>query len=269
MADAPRRFGRPEKPAPARPPQISCRATNPLSIEDNLEGVFLDETQAKATTATRLFRNNELFGATRVVVREFGKTGRGGGRFCLWSTGCSSGEEVYSIAMVALSEFGKWPRPPSLEAYGTDINPHRIAEARAGQYGRPTKDAFGPEYWRLLGTYARMDNNGVQMGEALRGICRFMLFDMRKRPKKHTFHYIVCNHVLQYYDTQGQRLIIGNLLSVLRPGGLLYLEGVTSNGLDGLPLEKYPGVSNLYNVHSDAGSRISSLLSKKRRPESI
>ncbi len=255
MADSVFGNRKPAVPAPARPRgvpvqkdlQISCRATNPLSLDDDLGKVFLDENQAKATTATRLFRNDDLFEATRKFVKEFIASNRTG-KFCMWSTGCSSGEEVYSMAMIALNEFEKQRKTPQLEAFGTDINRERLIEARTGAYIRPGKDALSPEYWRLLNHYADVDASSVQMGELLMKTCGFTLFDMRKRPKKHTFHFIVCNHVLQYYDAPGQRHIIGNLTAVLKPGGTMYLEGLTDHGLDGTSVEKIPGSSNLYCV---------------------
>lgn len=227
--------------------QISCRATNPLSLNDDLAKVFQDPNQAKATTATRLFRNDELFDATRGLVSEFVRSGRSG-KFSMWSSGCSSGEEVYSMAMIALYEFEKAKKQPYLEAFGTDINDDRIMEGRRGRYGRPGNNAFGQNYWGLLKRYAMMDSSEVQMGDTLRTVCRFMKFDMRNKPKKHTFHFIVCNHVLQYYDSPGQRHIIGNLIAVLKPGGKLYLEGVTDQGLSGTGLVKMEGTPYLYEV---------------------
>ncbi|MCC8164793.1 MAG: hypothetical protein LIQ31_01265 [Planctomycetes bacterium] len=265
MADSPFNMGkynRPSSPRPGRenpapPPrklvakapgmQISCRATNPLSLQDDLEKVFLDENQAKATTATRLFRNDELFAATKKVTSEFLGSARGG-LFSMWSTGCSSGEEVYSMAMIALGEFDKFKKPPNMEAFGTDINRNRIMEAREGVYLRPSKDAMASNYWVLLNKYADIAQSEVSMGPVLRKVCKFTLFDMRNKPKKHTFHFIVCNHVLQYYDAPGPRHIIGNLIAVLKPGGYLYLEGVTDHGLDGLPLEKVVGSHNMFKV---------------------
>ncbi len=123
MADF--KFGR--KPVPSAPSglrstpakqgdmQISCRATNPLSLDDDLGKVFLDENQAKATTATRLFRNDDLFDATKTLVAEFLAANKSG-KFSMWSTGCSSGEEVYSMAMIALGEFARaGKRHPLLE----------------------------------------------------------------------------------------------------------------------------------------------------------
>lgn len=238
-------------PTPRRNPdsiKISCRATNPLSIQDDVSKVFLDEQQAKATTATRLFRNDEIFAAiTKIVVPAHLESKRS--KFSMWSTGCSSGEEVYSMAMIALNEFAKAKKNAFMEAFGTDINRNRIAEARQGEYLRPSKDAFSQNYWRLLQTYATVDAQGVQMGPELRNVCKFGLFDMRNRPKKHTFFFIVCNHVLQYYDNEGQRHILANLKSVLNPGGFLYLEGVTEGGLHGSNLKKLDGVPNMYCIH--------------------
>ncbi len=153
------------------------------------------------------------------------------------------------MAMIALGEYTKAGKQhPQLEAFGTDINRNRIMEARAGQYRRPGKDAFNANYWRLLNQYAEVGSSSVQMGDLLRTVCQFMLFDMRNKPKKHTFHFIVCNHVLQYYDAPGQRHIIGNLTAVLKPGGTMYLEGLTEHGLDGTNVKKIAGTSNLYHI---------------------
>ncbi len=273
MADSPFKMGQYDKPLsqrPARPAssgskggdmKISCRATNPLSLHDDLGKVFLDSNQAKATTATRLFRNDELFDATKRIVSEFIQSKRTG-MFGMWSTGCSSGEEVYSMGMIALNEFEKAKRQPLMEAFGTDINPERIAEGRMGRYGKPGRDAFAQNYWVLLNRYADMDSSQVQMGDLLRKVCKFAKFDMRNKPKNHTFHFIVCNHVLQYYDAPGQQHIIGNLKAVLKPGGYLYLEGVTEHGLDGLHLEKLPDRPYLYQVAGGGGKALTRLFRK-------
>ena len=236
-----------QRPRRSSTVMISCRATNPLSITDDVSKVFLDEDQAKATTATRLFRNEEIFKAiTTIIIPAFIASKRT--KLSMWSTGCSSGEEVYSMAMVAQNELDKAKRTTSLEAFGTDINRNRITEARHGLYGRPSKDAFSPIYWQLLQKYAMSDPHSIQMGDRMRTICQFALFDMRNRPKRHTFFFIVCNHVLQYYDNEGQRIILANLKSVLNPGGFLYLEGTTEGGLKESNLKKLNSVANLYSV---------------------
>ncbi len=273
MAESP--FNRPKpqfsRQAPAAAPRkapkpdltISCRATNPLSLQDDLQKVFLDENQAKATTATRLFRNEELFRAlAKVVLPEFFAKNRTA-KFCMWSTGCSSDEEVYSLAMIALNEFEKNRRPVQMEAFGTDINPQRIGEGRLGVYGRPSRDALTQQYWTLLNRYASMDAHEVHMGDVLRTVCKFTLFDMRKCPKKHTFHFIVCNHVLQYYDGAGQKHIISNLKTVLKPGGFLYLEGITEHGLEGSGLKKLPNAQNLFVIADESKAKFSSPLFRK------
>lgn len=256
MADNKPVFGRPKPPMTrggdsekldAGGLRISCRATNPLSLNDDLSKVFLDRNQARATTATRLFRNEDLFAAIRkIVIPAYLKVPRT--KFSMWSSGCSSGEEVYSMAMVALGAFATAKRQVPVEAFGTDINRERIAEAVQGVYLRPGANAFSQAYWRLLERYAEVGERDVYMGETLRTACKFRLFDMRQRPKKHTFFFIVCNHVLQYYDNEGQKHIIENLKSVLNPGGLMYLEGLTDHSLDGSRLSKVEGTQNLFKV---------------------
>ena len=245
-AAIPKAVGGEPLPAADQAPRISCRATNPLSLDDDLDKVFLDEQQARATTATRLFRNDGLFGAiTERVAPEHFRSSRQG-RLDMWSTGCSSGEEVYSMAMTALEEFERRKRRPFMAVFGTDINRSRIVEARAGVYTRPAQNSLSQRYWRLLASYCELDAREVRMGELVRSLCKFTLFDMRNRPKNHTFNFIVCNHVMQYYDAPGQRHIICNLKATLKPGGLIYLEGVTEEGLAGSGLKKVAGHPGLY-----------------------
>ena len=246
-APAPRTDETPRPPA-ARSDVISCRATNPLSIHDDVSKVFIDERQAKATTATRLFRNEELFSALRdkAMPSYFRQSALSRRPFVIWSSGCSSGEEVYSLAMVALGEFAGKGTAPNLDAFGTDINRERLALARAGCYGMPSRQAIGEAYWALLLRHARLEGASVRMGDDLRARCRFGVFDMRQRPKKHTFDFIVCNHVLQYYDPPGQLHILRNLQEVLKPGGHLYLEGITDGARSAMKLQKIEGQPNLF-----------------------
>ena len=251
-AATPKRF-------PAAPPSgapagdtISCRATNPLSLDDDVGRVFLDERQAKATTATRLFRNPELFAALRkrVMPAFFEGAGKRRNTEChIWSAGCSSGEEAYSLAMVAMDDFHRRGLPPRVVCCGTDINPRCLAEAMAGLYGRPGPGAFGPEGWALVSRYMEPEGGGgLRVRPELRSACRFGLFDLRQKPKNHTFDFIVCNHVLQYYDPPGQRHILANFKAVLRPGGRMYLEGITRDTLRGTGFQPDGEAANLFCV---------------------
>jgi chemotaxis methyl-accepting protein methylase len=234
--------------------RISCRVTNPLSVQDDLSKVFLDSNQAKATTATRLFRNEDLFEGLRKLVMPDVMSRRKS--MTVWSTGCSSGEEVYSLAMVALAEFAKAKRPMSaFRIFGTDISQDRINEGRSGHYGRPSANAFEPAYWTLLKRYAQVEGPSVVMGDELRSVAKFGLFDMRQKPKKHTFDFIVCNHVLQYYDNPGQLHILQNLMAVLNPGGYLYLEGITDAAVSGARIRKVQGNFYLPPDQRDAGPK--------------
>lgn len=226
-------------------PVVSLRASNPIRGDENPHTVFCDVTQAKATTATRLFRNEEMFQALREIVLPPLFDDPRGLIPCIWSAGCSSGEETYSLAMVAANEFERRKRPMKLRLFGTDINPDRLALARAAEY-LCLPDTLEPKYRTLLSKYSHRQSASIAIDRRIRSCVHFGRFDIRARPKKHTFDFIVCNHVLQYYDMPGQLHILGNLTSVLRKNGHLYAEGITAPAIDGACLDRVEGFRNLF-----------------------
>lgn len=225
---------------------VSSRALNPLSLDESVSDVFLDKRQAQATTATRLFRNPEIFRALREYVLQEYFTNDLGRGISIWSAGCSSGAETYSLAMAAVEEFVKNRQRPSVRVFGTDINRDRLAEAAAGVYLAPNTLLAGDGYDKLIAKYAAREGPHIRMGQAIRMHVKFGLFDMRKKPRSHTFDFIVCNHVLQYYDLTGQLHILRNLAAVLRPGGYMYIEGITANAVEPSGLRRVSGCRNLY-----------------------
>lgn len=254
-------------PTPSSP--ISFRVLNPLGPAEDPKKTFCDPHQARATTATSLFRDEEMLNAVHHIIEirlvEERKateqhptsfftlaTSRKGKKdfpgLSIWSAGCSSGEEAYSIAIVALETFRHFRRPPIFRVFGTDIHPERIQEARAGQYLLSPAHPVRQRYRRLLESYATIEKFNVTMGDEIRRHVAFGLFDLRQRPRSHTFDLIVCNHVLQYYDREGQRQIVEHFLSVLRPRGILFLEGLMSDLGSVLSLERLPQTRHTYRI---------------------
>lgn len=227
----------PQKPTPHPP---STRTLRPLGADEDPLHLFTAETSRKATTATRLFRNEELF---RAVAEAAGSASARKG-LTIWCAGCSSGEEAYSLAVAAHAAF-EAAGGGRLLIYGTDINTELLARARAGVYASRWQDLHA-RWKQRLSRYADLHDDGLVFHDWLKRLMKFGIFDVRQRPKRHTFDFISCNHVLQYYDADGQRQIAENLLSVLRPGGHIYLEGVTPVMVDKLNLQRLPGWRNLY-----------------------
>lgn len=226
--------------------RVSSRAMNPLTHHDDPSATFCDATQAKATTATQLFRSSEMLHALRdrVIPAYMERRIRKG--LEIWSAGCSSGEEAYSLAVIGLHVLERLKEPARLTVFGTDISEDQLRKAKAGQYLVNSSSGTLPAFRSILAKYADIGADIIQMNPQLRQHVKFGKFDLRCRPKQHTFDYIVCNHVFQYYDDNAQINFVRNFLAVLNPGGLLFIEGLTARAQAGAGLIKVPEARYLY-----------------------
>lgn len=235
------------------PNKVSSRALNPLSHHDDPSKTFCDLSQAKATTATQLFREPEMLTTLQktVIPDYMGKRIRKG--LDIWSAGCSSGEEPYSLAMLGLDALEKMKEPLRLTVFATDISTDQLRKAKAGQYlYNPTSGKNIERYMPILQKYAHIEQNTIQMQPKVRSHVKFGKFDLRARPKKHTFDYIVCNHVFQYYDHDAQAHFVHNFLSVLNEGGIMFIEGLTSQAQRKTGLIREPGCRYIFRPPQQA-----------------
>lgn len=228
------------------PLRVSSRVLNPLGHDDDPTATFCDANQAKATTATRFFRNPCLFRALREAVVP-AHLARGAERnLGVWSAGCSTGEEVYSLAMAGAEALRERKQPLRLTVFGTDISPDCLRTARIGEYRHTPGTYVATGYEDAFARYGEIAGGRWRAGEALRRAVRLGRFDLRQRPTKHTFQFIVCNHVLQYYQPAAQQTILANLKAVLCLGGFLYIEGITPDAREQAGLTPVAGFRNLY-----------------------
>ncbi len=228
-------------------PRVSSRALNPLSHHDDPSKTFCDKTQAKATTATQLFRDHEMLTILQKKIVPVYMERRIRKGLDVWSAGCSSGEEAYSLAILGLEELAKHKEPARLTVFATDISEEQLSKGKRGQYLYSTAGAGNVNrYMTQLKKYATVEGNVIQMQAKVRSHIKFGKFDLRCKPRKHTFDYIVCNHVFQYYDDDAQTHFARNFIQVLNPGGLIFIEGLTSRAQMNAGLVKEPGFRNVY-----------------------
>jgi len=151
-------------------------------------------------------------------------TARASGRDLLrvWVAACASGEEAYTLAMLASEAFA--PAPPSVSILATDISSEVLEQARRGQYGRRALKALD------AGTrerYFRPTGAGVAVGEQLRDLVEFRRHNLVHDPVPgdggETFDLIACRNVLIYFDADTVRRVIDLLERGLAPGGMLVL----------------------------------------------
>ncbi len=189
-------------------------------------GVWDAVVDALTVCETHFFRNTPQFEALRHhilpgLVQEQRK--QGGRTLRVWSAGCASGEEAYSLAILIREVLPDW-REWRLDVLGTDINHRALQQARRGIY----RD------WSFREAYARQwrDHYFTRIGaeyhlhEDVRGMVRFQMCNLvdncaTLRDRAVYFDLILCRNVILYFGTHYRRWIYHHLYRVLRPGGWL------------------------------------------------
>ena len=140
------------------------------------------------------------------------------------SAGCSSGEEVYSLALVLASHRGLLPR--GFEVHGVDVNAARIAEARAGNYpARSLRPGVEPPRGVSLHRFGTWDEDAWTAGAWLRDRVRFHQRNLVAPGGLGlgAFDLVFCRNVLIYAERARVPRFVRTLCDALRPGGYLVL----------------------------------------------
>jgi len=139
----------------------------------------------------------------------------------VWSAGCSSGEEPYSVVMLA-REAGLVPGV-DLRVTATDISLRMLRRAREGVY---RESSFRDTEPSLRERYFARCEQGRRIADEVRKHVDFIhlnLFDASKLALLGTMDVILCRNVIIYFDATGKRRIIDTFHDKLRPGGYLLL----------------------------------------------
>ncbi|MFT3768494.1 MAG: CheR family methyltransferase [Minicystis sp.] len=142
-------------------------------------------------------------------------------RLSVWSAGCSTGEEVYSIA-ICTRESGLF-QGKSVRVFGSDISRRCVTHARRGVYGASAFRATAPEQ-RKRWFVERPD--GMHVADDLRSMCQFghlNLLDVPRTSVVGRVDVIFCRNVLIYFDDVSRRRVIDMFYDRLLPGGYLLL----------------------------------------------
>lgn len=201
---------------------------------------------AITTNLTSFFREPHHFQYLRDhVLAPIAAAPRGGRRVRIWSAGCSTGEEPYSIAMWLLEN---WPRVDDyfIEIVGSDIDTHVLELARAGTFSKRALMRLSPE---LIAKYFEaLPEEQWQIAAELRDSVSFTSVNLVQPDdtRRHgQFDVIFCRNVLIYFDDASRRIAAENLYDNLLPGGFICLG------------------------HTETMSRISPLFSARRFADAI
>ena len=141
----------------------------------------------------------------------------------IWSVGCSTGEEPYSIAMAMDDHLKKLGCEFYLGIIASDISRSAIAVGRAGIYNQKQVKSIEPEWLKKY--FARLPDGRYQVIPELRQrVCfnQLNVVNMEKTPIG-AMDIIVCQNLLIYFDRPRREQIVNNFVEHLTPGGLLVL----------------------------------------------
>src|SRR5439155_39674 len=156
----------------------------------------------------------------------------------IWVPGCSTGEEVYSIAIILLESLAEKAPNTQIQIFATDLSEGIISKARAGIY--PESVAMDISSERLRRFFLKVED-GYQINKHIRDIVVFAKQDLAKDPPFSKLDLISCRNVMIYMSQVLQKRILPLFHYALNPGGILFLGSSETVGGFGelfVPLDK-------------------------------
>ena len=138
----------------------------------------------------------------------------------VWVSGCATGEEAYTLAMLLMEEGGKHDLRPPIQVFGSDLDARALTVAREGRYPATIENDVGEE--RLRRFFIR-EGDGYRVRQDLRDMVLFALHDLLKDPPFSRVDLISCRNVLIYLDRELQEQVCSTFHYALNPGGFLLL----------------------------------------------
>jgi chemotaxis protein methyltransferase CheR len=179
--------------------------------------------EAIVTTETSFFRDFFPFEALQQEVLPELLEGRRGGlrSLTIWSAGCSSGQEPYSVAMMlseSFPELASW----TVRVLASDVSHSMLERARAGRYSQVEVNRGLPA--SLLVKYFRQEAGTWTISDQVRRSVTFFHNNLiRDNPALPPIDILMLRNVLIYFDVGTKRMILERVRRHLRPGGLLML----------------------------------------------
>jgi len=180
-----------------------------------------DVVEALLNHETSFYRDLSVFKALGdEVLPALAEARAAGKKLRVWSAGCSTGQEVYSLAFLFSNQKARWD-DWQVDILGTDISPQAIAQARNGTYSQ-----FEVQRGLPIGDLiARFDQEGDdwRVRSALKARINFTVHNLLDTPPAGRHDIVLCRNVLLYFSAERRRVVLDRLASAIAPDGMLIL----------------------------------------------
>jgi two-component system CheB/CheR fusion protein len=196
-------------------------------LQDYLDFLRANPNEANALadefliTVTQFFRDADVFAhLQQEVVPKLFEGKQASDNIRVWSVGCASGEEAYSIAMLLIEQAGRMTERPHIEVFASDIHEPSLRRARDGLYPDTIESEVSSDRLRRFFT---KEDNSYRIRRELREIVVFANHNLLRDPPFSRIDLIVCRNLLIYLQRDLQSDVIDIFHYALNPGGMLLL----------------------------------------------
>ncbi len=143
----------------------------------------------------------------------------------IWVPACSTGEEVYSLAILLREHMVTLAVPPRVQVFATDIDERALTVARTGRYPMAYLSAVSPE---RIGQHFVVEGDSAVVEKAVRDLCTFAPHNVLRDPPFSRLDLVSCRNLMIYLGVEAQQQLMPVLHYALRPRGYLFI-GMAEN----------------------------------------
>lgn len=205
------------------------------SLKEYLEYIKAEPTelsllaQNMLVSVTSFFRDSEAYEAVTKILEEIIFEKKTGDDLRLWSAGCATGEEPYSLAFLVNDILERTGKLINVKIFATDLDSEALASARAGVYSAEDVKGLSKE---VLQKYFEKKDQSYEVKKQFREMIVFARQDLIQNPPFVKLDFISCRNVLIYFEASLQNRIFEIFHYALKPQGYLFLgksESVNTN----------------------------------------
>ena len=178
-------------------------------------------------SVTNFFRDRESFQTLELLIPGLFKNKTSSDCVRIWSPACATGEETYSLALMALEHARTLDAPPAIQVFGCDLDNAAIQAARAGLYPETIAADVSEERLRR---FFQKEHGGYRVRRELREMVLFAAHDLLKDAPFSRVDLISCRNLMIYLNREAQKRALDIFHFALKPSGLLFLG--SSESLD-------------------------------------